>query len=134
MHTVNAFISEDRIRLEIGIPVTTTLGFQYRASTRLRYQWFRNRFDDKPQIGTPIRPILVWNELWNCLTHFSCLTRPRSAFLELIKKAQFQWFCILTIKRVLHMLFAGWNHVFDAKTTFSVNIKQDSFWPVFRTI
>ena len=72
------------IRLEIGIPVTTILGFQCQASTRLRYQWFRNRLDDKPQIRTPIRPILVWNELWNCLTHFSCLSRPRSAFVELI--------------------------------------------------
>ena len=43
-----------RIRLEIGIRVTTILGFQYRASTRLRYQW-----NDESRIGTLIHQILL---------------------------------------------------------------------------
>ena len=43
-----------QIRLEIRIPVTNILGFQYWASTHLRYQWFGNCLDNKPWIGTPI--------------------------------------------------------------------------------
>ena len=35
-----------------GVCVTTILGFQYQASTRLRYQWFENHLDDEPRIGT----------------------------------------------------------------------------------
>ena len=46
---------KNHIKLEMGIRVTTILGFQYRASTRLKYQWFGNRLDDEPQIGTLIR-------------------------------------------------------------------------------
>ena len=34
--------------------------FQYRASTWLRYQWFGNRLDDEPWIGTPIPRSLLW--------------------------------------------------------------------------
>ena len=40
-----------QIRLEIGIHVTTILGFQYQASTQLRYQWFGNGLDDEPRFA-----------------------------------------------------------------------------------
>ena len=57
------------IRLEIGISITTILGFQYWASTWLRYQWFGNRLDDEPWIGTPIcQSLVTWLALISCLT------------------------------------------------------------------
>ena len=52
---IHILCAKIRIRLEIGISTTTILGFQYCASTRLRYQWFGNHLDHKPRMGTPIR-------------------------------------------------------------------------------
>ena len=48
------------IRLEIWILVTMILGFPYRASTQLRYQWFGNHLTNEPRIGTPICQSLLY--------------------------------------------------------------------------
>ena len=60
-----------QIRLEIGIRLTTILGFQYRAWTQLRYQWFGNRLDNEPRIGTPIRRSLLEIASFACNSLFN---------------------------------------------------------------
>ena len=41
---------------EFNIPVNANLGYQYRASIRLRHQRFKIRLDNESQIGDPDLP------------------------------------------------------------------------------
>ena len=50
----NKVIGQTCVGLRIGNQVKTIMGFQYWASTQLRYQSFDNRLEDEPRVRTLI--------------------------------------------------------------------------------
>ena len=73
-----------QIILEIKICASTILGFQYRASTQLRYQCFGNRLDDEPRIGTPIRQGLI-ETVWSPATSITLGYRVMTQYYFLFR-------------------------------------------------
>ena len=75
-----------RLLIKFVLRLNTILGFQYRASTRLRLQVFKTQFENESRVGTPIRQNLVFTySLKVDLIPARIILSMKTRFLEKIK-------------------------------------------------